>query len=135
MNDQIQEAVDYLRGKKILQPEIGVILGTGLGHLFVKEIGNKITINYNSIPHFPISTVEYHKGKLIYGELKGKKVLAMQGPVVVDVHVIPDEVRAPRLQSYQRPDGSFVSKPLEDMFPFLSREEFLENMIVKPLPE
>jgi acetolactate synthase-1/2/3 large subunit len=64
-----------------------------------------------------------------------RKVLAMEGPVVIDVHVIPDEVRAPRLQSYQREDGTFVSKPLEDLFPFLSREEFLENMIVKPLPE
>jgi acetolactate synthase-1/2/3 large subunit len=64
-----------------------------------------------------------------------RKILAMPGPVVVDVRVIPDEVRAPRLQSYQKEDGSFVSKPLEDMFPFLSREEFLENMIVKPLPE
>jgi acetolactate synthase-1/2/3 large subunit len=64
-----------------------------------------------------------------------RKVLAMEGPVVIDVRVIPDEVRAPRLQSYQKEDGSFVSKPLEDLFPFLSREEFLENMIVKPLPE
>jgi acetolactate synthase I/II/III large subunit len=64
-----------------------------------------------------------------------RKVLAMEGPVVIDVHVIPDEMRAPRLQSYQRPDGSFVSKPLEDMFPFLPREEFLSNMIVKPLDE
>jgi acetolactate synthase I/II/III large subunit len=64
-----------------------------------------------------------------------RKVLAMDGPVVIDVHVIPDEMRAPRLQSYQRPDGSFVSKPLEDMFPFLPREEFLSNMIVKPLDE
>ena len=64
-----------------------------------------------------------------------RAVLAMPGPVVVDVRVIPDEVRAPRLQSYQREDGSFVSKPLEDLFPFLSREEFLENMIVKPLAE
>jgi acetolactate synthase I/II/III large subunit len=64
-----------------------------------------------------------------------RQVLAMDGPVVIDVRVIPDEVRAPRLQSYQKEDGSFVSKPLEDMFPFLSREEFLENMIVKPLPE
>ncbi len=64
-----------------------------------------------------------------------KRVLAMDGPVVVDVHVIPDEVRAPRLSSYQKEDGSFVSKPLEDMFPFLPREEFLTNMIVKPLPE
>lgn len=64
-----------------------------------------------------------------------RRILAMPGPVMVDVRVIPDEVRAPRLQSYQKPDGSFVSKPLEDMFPFLSREEFLANMIVKPLDE
>jgi acetolactate synthase-1/2/3 large subunit len=64
-----------------------------------------------------------------------REVLAMPGPVVVDVRVIPDEVRAPRLQSYQRADGSFVSKPLEDLFPFLSREEFMENMIVKPMAE
>jgi len=64
-----------------------------------------------------------------------RKVLAMQGPVLCDVNVLPDEVRAPRLQSYQKEDGSFVSKPLEDLFPFLPREEFLSNMIVKPLPE
>ncbi len=64
-----------------------------------------------------------------------RRILATPGPVLIDVRVIPDEVRAPRLQSYQKPDGSFVSKPLEDMFPFLSREEFLANMIVKPLPE
>jgi len=64
-----------------------------------------------------------------------RRALAMEGPVVIDVHVIPDEMRAPRLQSYQKPDGSMVSKPLEDMFPFLPRDEFLANMIVKPLPE
>jgi acetolactate synthase-1/2/3 large subunit len=64
-----------------------------------------------------------------------RKVLEMKGPVVCDVNVLPDEVRAPRLQSYQKPDGSFVSKPLEDLFPFLPREEFLANMIVMPLPE
>ena len=64
-----------------------------------------------------------------------RKVLDMPGPVLCDVNVLPDEVRAPRLQSYQKADGSFVSKPLEDLFPFLSREEFLANMIVKPLPE
>ncbi|MBW4037625.1 MAG: thiamine pyrophosphate-binding protein [Acidobacteria bacterium] len=64
-----------------------------------------------------------------------RKVLDMKGPVLCDVNVLPDEVRAPRLQSYQKPDGSFVSKPLEDLFPFLPREEFLANMIVKPLEE
>ncbi len=70
-------------------------------------------------------------------DLRGevRKVLDMTGPVLCDVNVLPDEVRAPRLQSYQKPDGSFVSKPLEDLFPFLPREEFLANMIVKPLPE
>ena len=64
-----------------------------------------------------------------------QRVLAMDGPVVVDVCVIPDEMRAPRLQSYQKPDGSMASKPLEDLFPFLPRDEFLANMIVKPLEE
>ena len=64
-----------------------------------------------------------------------RRVLDMKGPVVCDVKVLPDELRAPRLQSYQKPDGSFVSKPLEDLFPFLPREEFLANMIVEPLPE
>jgi acetolactate synthase-1/2/3 large subunit len=63
------------------------------------------------------------------------RVLEMPGPVVCDVHVIPDEIRAPRLSSMQRPDGSFVSKPLEDLWPFLDRDEFLENMIVRPLAE
>jgi acetolactate synthase-1/2/3 large subunit len=62
-------------------------------------------------------------------------VLDLPGAVVCDVRVIPDEVRAPRLSSAQRPDGSFVSKPLEDLWPFLERDEFLANMIVRPLPE
>ncbi len=64
-----------------------------------------------------------------------RRILAMDGPVVVDVKVIPDEMRAPRIQSYQKSNGSMVSKPLEDMYPFLPREEFLANMIVKPLEE
>jgi acetolactate synthase-1/2/3 large subunit len=64
-----------------------------------------------------------------------RKVLEMPGPVVCDVHVLPDEVRAPRLANYQKPDGSIVSRPLEDLWPFLPRDEFLSNMIVEPLPE
>ncbi|MBX2968782.1 MAG: purine-nucleoside phosphorylase [Cyclobacteriaceae bacterium] len=76
---EIKEATDFLYKRGIEAPEVGVILGTGLGNLFVKEIKKPLIINYNSIPHFPISTVEYHKGQLIYGEVKGKKVLAMQG--------------------------------------------------------
>jgi len=64
-----------------------------------------------------------------------KRVLSTPGPVVCDVHIVLDETRQPRLSSTQRPDGSFVSKPLEDLWPFLSREEFAENMIITPLPE
>ena len=64
-----------------------------------------------------------------------RRVLDTPGPVLCDVHVVPDETRAPRLSSAQRPDGSFVSKPLEDLWPFLEREEFLSNMIVTPLQD
>jgi acetolactate synthase-1/2/3 large subunit len=64
-----------------------------------------------------------------------RKVLRSRGPVVCDVHIIPDEIRAPRVTSIQRADGSFVSKPLEDLWPFLEREEFARNMIVEPVNE
>jgi acetolactate synthase-1/2/3 large subunit len=64
-----------------------------------------------------------------------RRVLRMPGPVVCDVKVIPDEVRAPRVTSVQRPDGSFVSRPLEDLWPFLDRDEFEENMLVELVRE
>ncbi|HKN16423.1 MAG TPA: thiamine pyrophosphate-binding protein [Candidatus Sulfotelmatobacter sp.] len=64
-----------------------------------------------------------------------RKVLRGRGPVLCDVHVIPDEIRAPRVTSIQRPDGSFLSKPLEDLWPFLDRDEFAQNMIVEPVSE
>ncbi len=79
MLNQINEAVEFIKKRGVKNPEVGVILGTGLGNLFVTMIKNPLVINYNSIPHFPISTVESHKGQLIFGEIKGKKVLAMRG--------------------------------------------------------
>lgn len=79
MLDKLAEAADYIRKQGKIQPEVGVILGTGLGNRFVEEFANPIILTYNSIPHFPISTVEFHKGRLIYGTVKNKKVLAMQG--------------------------------------------------------
>lgn len=78
MVEQINETVNFLKEKGIIQPEIGIILGTGLGKM-VREIDIEIQIDYKDIPHFPVSTVEFHKGRLIYGKLRGKKVLAMQG--------------------------------------------------------
>lgn len=79
MIDHIKEASAYLESQGVAQPEVGIILGTGLGSLFVQQIRNPIIIDYHSIPHFPVSTVEFHKGKLIYGDVQGRKVLAMQG--------------------------------------------------------
>ena len=76
--EQITESVRFLRGKGITAPQIGIVLGTGLGNL-VKEIKVELDIPYEQIPNFPLSTVESHSGKLLYGFLGGKKVLAMQG--------------------------------------------------------
>jgi purine-nucleoside phosphorylase len=75
---QINEAVAYLRTRTASEPAIGIILGTGLGAL-AKEIAPEVVIDYGDIPHFPLSTVESHHGKLIFGTLAGKKVVAMQG--------------------------------------------------------
>lgn len=79
MIEQLTEATNNIRLRGVIQPEIGIILGTGLGKGFVREIQNQLIIDYKSIPHFPVSTVESHSGKLIYGDLQGKKVLAMRG--------------------------------------------------------
>jgi purine-nucleoside phosphorylase len=79
MLKEINEAAEFIKKRGVKSSEIGVILGSGLGNLFVKEIKNPIVINYNAIPHFPLATVESHKGQLIFGEIKGKKVLAMRG--------------------------------------------------------
>lgn len=78
MMEKIWESVHFLKGKGIINPEIGIILGTGLGKL-IQEITIEKKIFYDEIPHFPVSTVEFHHGALVYGELAGKKVLAMWG--------------------------------------------------------
>ncbi|TNF50162.1 MAG: purine-nucleoside phosphorylase [Bacteroidetes bacterium] len=78
MLEQFKESVAFIKSKTSVEPTIGIILGTGLGGL-VKEINVIDEIPYDQIPHFPVSTVESHSGKLIFGELGGKKVMAMQG--------------------------------------------------------
>ena len=78
MINKIRESVSYLRGKGLENAQIGIVLGTGLGQL-TDEINIINEVNYQDIPHFPVATVESHKGKLIYGTLEGKRVLVMQG--------------------------------------------------------
>jgi len=75
---KIQEAAHFLHQQGINQALVGIVLGTGLGGL-VHHLEIEREISYSDIPHFPVSTVESHSGKLIYGILSGKKVLAMQG--------------------------------------------------------
>ncbi|MCL4146622.1 UNVERIFIED_CONTAM: hypothetical protein GTU68_030511 [Idotea baltica] len=74
----ITQTVEYLQEKGFDNPEIGIILGTGLGKL-IDEVKIIKEVSYNHIPNFPTATVEFHKGKLIFGELAGKKVIVMQG--------------------------------------------------------
>lgn len=76
--EQIVEAVNYIENKIELRPAIGIILGTGLGGL-ADDIEIETTLSYTDTPHFPISTVETHEGKLLIGKLAGKSVIAMQG--------------------------------------------------------
>ncbi|MEB8327830.1 purine-nucleoside phosphorylase [Flavobacteriaceae bacterium KMM 6897] len=75
---QLEESTAYLKHKGFDAPELGIVLGTGLGKL-VAEIENPIEAHYNHIPFFPLATVEFHTGKLIYGTIEGKKVVVMQG--------------------------------------------------------
>ena len=74
----ISEATEYIRSEIDLVPKIGIILGTGLGSL-ADGIEIAAKVEYGSIPHFPVSTVESHAGRLLFGHLKGKPVVAMQG--------------------------------------------------------
>jgi purine-nucleoside phosphorylase len=74
----ITETADFLKSKTGAVPETGIILGTGLGGL-VHEISIEHSIEYKDIPNFPVSTVEGHSGRLIFGKLGGKNVVAMQG--------------------------------------------------------
>lgn len=76
--NKIQEASIFIKNKMKKHPEIGLILGSGLGVL-ADEIKNPTVIPYDAIPHFPISTVSGHAGQLIVGDLEGKRVIAMQG--------------------------------------------------------
>ncbi|GAB2514994.1 purine-nucleoside phosphorylase [Spirosoma aerophilum] len=78
MLEQIQETAQFIQSKTTLRPTVGIILGTGLGAL-ANEITIETTIPYEIIPHFPLSTVEFHSGKLLIGTLAGKPVVVMQG--------------------------------------------------------
>ncbi|MGM0122921.1 purine nucleoside phosphorylase I, inosine and guanosine-specific [Enterococcus sp. AZ194] len=78
LSEKLQETTQFLKEKGIGDVEFGLILGSGLGEL-ADEIEEAVAIAYEEIPNFPVSTVTGHAGKLVYGTLSGRKVLALQG--------------------------------------------------------
>jgi purine-nucleoside phosphorylase len=94
MFEKIKETTEFLKTKGIVDPEAGIILGTGLGGL-TSKIKISLEIDYIDIPNFPISTVEGHAGKLIYGDLGGKKIVAMKGRFHYYEGYTPDQIALP----------------------------------------
>ena len=94
MLEKINETTAFLKARGIKNPDVGIILGTGLGGLTAK-IENRIEIDYRDIPNFPISTVEGHAGKLIFGEFGRKKIIAMKGRFHFYEGYGPDQVALP----------------------------------------
>jgi purine-nucleoside phosphorylase len=94
MFERIKESTEFLKAKGIVNPQAGVILGTGLGGL-TSKIENSLEIDYSEIPHFPVSTVEGHAGKLIYGDFGGKKIVAMKGRFHYYEGYRPDQIALP----------------------------------------
>jgi purine-nucleoside phosphorylase len=78
MKEHLQETINFLKANGFESPEVGIVLGTGLGQL-LGEIDIINEVAYSEIPHFPEATVEFHSGKLVYGLLSGIKVVVMSG--------------------------------------------------------
>ena len=94
MITKIREAVEFIQNIYDVKPVAGIVLGSGLGS-FTAEMKIEKEISYSEIPHFPVSTVEGHQGKLIFGELGGKKVVAMAGRFHFYEGYTPEEVVFP----------------------------------------
>ena len=100
MLERIKETAEFLRNKGIVNPEAGIILGTGLGGL-TSKIENQLEIDYRDIPNFPVSTVEGHDGKLIVGDFGGKRIVAMKGRFHYYEGYGPEQVALPiRVMKY-----------------------------------
>lgn len=109
MLEEIKKTVDFLISKGIESPDAGIILGTGLGGL-ASGIENRIEINYSEIPNFPVSTVEGHAGKLIFGEFGNKKIVVLQGRFHYYEGYSPEKVALPvRVLKYLGIDCLFLS--------------------------
>lgn len=125
LQSKISEAKDFIASKSKIKPKIGIILGTGLGAL-AKEIKVESSIPYKDIPHFPVSTVYGHEGKLVLGSLGGKKVTAMQGRFHYYEGYSLQEVTFPvRVMKAMGADTLVVSNACGGMNPLFSRGDIM----------
>ncbi|GAB4168190.1 MAG: purine-nucleoside phosphorylase [Calditrichia bacterium] len=125
LRKKIQEAVEYINSQNPTAPEVGIILGTGLGRL-AEEIEKEMEISYEKIPHFPVSTVEGHAGKLIFGKLGGKNVVAMQGRFHYYEGYTGEQVTFPvRVMKFLGIDNLLISNASGGMNPLFRRGDLM----------
>jgi purine-nucleoside phosphorylase len=138
MLEQIKQTASFIASKVGFEPEIGIILGTGLGGL-VHGIDAKAEISYKDIPGFPVSTVEGHAGRLIFGMLGGKRVVAMQGRFHYYEGYTPQQVVFPvRVMKYLGVKTLFVSNASGGINPTFRKGDIMIitdhiNLIPNPL--
>ncbi len=122
---QVEEAAAYIRERTQLRPRLGIILGTGLGEL-AREIEAETTLPYDEIPHFPLSTVESHHGRLIVGHLSGVPVYALQGRFHLYEGYTPRQVTFPvRVLATLGIDTLFISNAAGGMNPLFRRGDLM----------
>ncbi len=125
ITDKVKESADFIRQKSPMAPATGIILGTGLGEL-AREIDITTTIDYEEIPHFPLSTVEFHKGKLIFGKLSGKEVVAMQGRFHYYEGYTMQEVTFPvRVLKYLGVEKLIISNACGSVNPYIRAKDIM----------
>lgn len=125
MTDKFKETANFLKSKIKHTPEIGIVLGSGLGKLG-DRLNDSIIIQYEEIPHFPVSTVEGHSGQLVFGELGGKQVLAMKGRFHFYEGYSMKEVTFPvRVMKYLGADKLIVSNAAGGMNPQFNQGDLM----------
>lgn len=138
MLETINQTISYISSRITKKPEIGIVLGTGLAGL-VEEIHVDVSLNYNEIPNFPVSTVEGHYGKLIFGTLAGKYVMAMQGRFhYYEGYTMPQVTFPIRVMKYLGINTLFVSNASGGLNPLFETGDLMLisdhiNMLPNPL--
>jgi len=114
---KIHEAIDFIRSKSLINPTVGVVLGSGLGG-FINYVDIDQEISYSDIPHFPESTVEGHQGKLILGKIGNKAIVIMSGRFHYYEGYSPDEVIFPiRVMKFLGVQTFFISNAAGGVHP------------------